>query len=40
MASMRVAEKIGLRLESIQPQSAYKRGQVITRHLYARYRDA
>lgn len=37
-ASMRVAEKIGLRLESVQPRSAFKRGAVIDRHLYATYR--
>lgn len=36
--SMRVAEKAGLRLESVQPQSAFKQGRVITRHLYAMYR--
>lgn len=39
MASMRVAEKIGMQLESVQPRSAYKRGQVIDRHLFARYRE-
>jgi RimJ/RimL family protein N-acetyltransferase len=37
-ASVRVAEKIGLRLESVQPRSAFKRGAVIDRHLYATYR--
>ena len=36
--SMRVAEKIGMRLESVQPMSAYKRGRVIERHLWASYR--
>jgi RimJ/RimL family protein N-acetyltransferase len=35
---MRVAEKIGMRLESVQPMSAYKRGRVIERHLWASYR--
>ncbi|MBN8504284.1 MAG: GNAT family N-acetyltransferase [Burkholderiales bacterium] len=37
--SGRVAEKIGMRLESVQPRSAIKRGTVIDRHLYALYRD-
>ncbi len=37
LRSMRVAEKTGLRLESIQPRSAIKWGQVIDRHLYAAY---
>jgi len=37
--SMRVAEKAGLRLEAVQPHSALKQGRVITRHLYAAYRD-
>ena len=37
--SMRVAEKAGLRLEAVQPHSALKRGRVITRHVYAAYRD-
>jgi RimJ/RimL family protein N-acetyltransferase len=36
--SVRVAEKVGLRLESAQPRSAFKRGVVIDRVLYARYR--
>ena len=36
--SVRVAEKVGLRLESVQPRSAFKRGQVIDRVLYATYR--
>jgi len=36
--SMRVAEKIGMRLESVQPRSAFKRGTLIDRHLYALYR--
>jgi [ribosomal protein S5]-alanine N-acetyltransferase len=36
--SARVAVKAGMRLESIQPHSAYKQGRVITRHLYACYR--
>jgi [ribosomal protein S5]-alanine N-acetyltransferase len=38
VASMRVAEKIGLRLESVQPCSAIKRAAVIDRHLFAAYR--
>lgn len=38
MPSMRVAEKIGMRLESVQPRSAYQRGAVIDRHLFALYR--
>ena len=38
--SMRVAEKAGLMLESVQPQSAIKAGRVIDRHLYARYRNS
>jgi [ribosomal protein S5]-alanine N-acetyltransferase len=37
--SMRVAEKLGMRLESVQPRSAFKRGTVIDRHLFAIYRD-
>jgi RimJ/RimL family protein N-acetyltransferase len=37
--SMRVAEKLGMRLESVQPRSAFKRGSVIDRHLFAIYRD-
>ena len=36
--SVRVAEKLGLRLESVQPRSAFKRGVVIDRVLYAQYR--
>jgi RimJ/RimL family protein N-acetyltransferase len=36
--SVRVAEKVGLKLESLQPRSAFKRGQVIDRLLYATYR--
>jgi ribosomal-protein-alanine N-acetyltransferase len=36
--SVRVAEKVGLKLESMQPRSAFKRGQVIDRALYATYR--
>ena len=36
--SMRVAERAGLVLEAVQPQSALKRGRVITRHVYAAYR--
>jgi RimJ/RimL family protein N-acetyltransferase len=36
--SMRVAEKAGMVLEAVQPQSALKQGRVITRHLYATYR--
>lgn len=38
MPSIRVAEKIGMRLESVQPRSAIKWGEVIDRHLYALYR--
>ena len=38
MPSTRVAEKIGMRLESVQPRSALKWGEVIDRHLYALYR--
>lgn len=37
--SMRVAEKAGLKLESVQPMSALKQGRVITRHVHAAYRD-
>ncbi len=33
--AMRVAEKLGMRLESVQPRSAFKRGEVIDRLLYA-----
>jgi ribosomal-protein-alanine N-acetyltransferase len=40
LRSMRVAEKSGLRLEAVQPQSAIKAGEVIDRHVYARYRRA
>jgi RimJ/RimL family protein N-acetyltransferase len=36
--SVRVAEKAGMRLESVQPRSAFKRGVVIDRVLYAQYR--
>lgn len=36
--SMRVAEKAGLVCESVQPSSAFKRGRVITRHVFASYR--
>lgn len=36
--SMRVAEKIGMQLESVQPLSAFKRGRVIERHVWAVYR--
>jgi [ribosomal protein S5]-alanine N-acetyltransferase len=36
--SVRVAEKLGMRQESVQPRSAFKRGQVIDRVLYAAYR--
>lgn len=36
--SIRVAEKLGMRLESVQPRSAFKRGKVIDRVLYASYR--
>lgn len=36
--SMRVAEKAGMVRESVQPHSAYKRGRVITRHVFATYR--
>lgn len=35
--SVRVAEKAGLRLESVQPRSAFKRGRVIDRVIYAVY---
>lgn len=38
--SERVAQKIGMRLESVQPRSAFKRGRVIDRVLYACYRPA
>jgi [ribosomal protein S5]-alanine N-acetyltransferase len=37
--SMRVALNAGLRLEAVQPQSAFKRGQVIDRHVFAAYRS-
>ena len=33
-----VARKIGMRLEGVQPRSAFKRGQVIDRVIYAAYR--
>ena len=33
-----VARKIGMRLEGVQPRSAFKRGQVIDRLTYAAYR--
>jgi [ribosomal protein S5]-alanine N-acetyltransferase len=36
--SMRVAQKAGMVLESVQPKSAFKRGRVIDRHLFAAYR--
>ena len=36
--SVRVAEKAGLQRESLQPRSAFKRGKVIDRLLYAAYR--
>ena len=36
--SMRVARKLGMTLEAVQPKSAYKRGTVIDRHIYALYR--
>ena len=36
--SMRVALKLGLQLEGVQPRSAYKRGVVIDRHIFACYR--
>ena len=39
-ASMRVAEKAGMALESVQPQSAIKAGRVIDRVVYACYRAA
>lgn len=39
MRSMRVAEKAGLRLEAVQPLSAYKQGRLITRHVFAIYRE-
>jgi RimJ/RimL family protein N-acetyltransferase len=32
-----VAEKLGMRLESVQPRSAFKRGEVIDQVLYASY---
>jgi RimJ/RimL family protein N-acetyltransferase len=35
--SIRVAEKLGMRLESVQPRSAFKRGEVIDQVLYASY---
>ncbi|MFM7705643.1 MAG: GNAT family N-acetyltransferase [Rubrivivax sp.] len=35
--SVRVAEKVGMRLEAVQPRSAFKRGQVIDRVVYAAY---
>ena len=36
--SMRVAQKAGMALESVQPQSAIKAGRVIDRHVYAIYK--
>jgi RimJ/RimL family protein N-acetyltransferase len=36
--SVRVAEKVGMRLEAVQPRSAFKRGKVIDRVVYAAYR--
>jgi RimJ/RimL family protein N-acetyltransferase len=36
--SVRVAEKAGMRLEAVQPRSAFKRGKVIDRVFYAVYR--
>jgi RimJ/RimL family protein N-acetyltransferase len=36
--SMRVAGKLGMVLESVQPVSAYKRGRPIDRHVWAVYR--
>lgn len=38
--SMRVAQKAGMALESVQPLSAFKRGRVIDRHVFAAYRQA
>lgn len=35
--SVRVAEKVGMRLEAVQPRSAFKRDKVIDRVIYARY---
>jgi RimJ/RimL family protein N-acetyltransferase len=35
---VRVAEKVGMRLEAVQPRSAFKRGKVIDRVVYAAYR--
>ncbi len=37
--SMGVARRAGMTLEGVQRRSAYKRGQVIDRHLYAAVRD-
>jgi [ribosomal protein S5]-alanine N-acetyltransferase len=37
--SMRVARNAGFELEGVQRQSAFKAGQVIDRHIYARYRN-
>ena len=36
--SVRVAEKVGMRLEAVQPRRAFKRGKVIDRVVYAAYR--
>ena len=36
--SVRVAEKAGMRLEAVQPRSAFKRGKVIDLVVYACYR--
>ena len=36
--SVRVAEKVGMRLEAVQQRSAFKRGKVIDRVVYAAYR--
>jgi RimJ/RimL family protein N-acetyltransferase len=40
LRSMRVAEKAGMRLESVQPRSAYKQGRLIDRYLWACYRES
>jgi [ribosomal protein S5]-alanine N-acetyltransferase len=38
--SMRLAEKLGMRLEAVQRRSAFKRGLVIDRHVWAIHRAA